>query len=39
MEFLTALALLPASLGLALVLQLGLLKLVLWVIHPNAGQR
>lgn len=39
MEFLATLAMLPASLGLALVLQLALLKLVLWVIHSNAGQR
>ena len=39
MEFLTTVALIPPSLGLALLLQFVLLKLILRVLHSNAGQR
>ena len=39
MEFLTTLALLPACFGLALLLQVGLLKLVLWALCSSTGQQ
>jgi len=39
MEFLATVVLIPASLGLALMLQFALLKLVLWALQANAGRR
>ena len=37
MEVLAALAVIPACFGLALLLQLGTLKIILWVLQSKSG--
>jgi hypothetical protein len=37
MEVVTAIAMMPACVGLALLLQIGTLKIVLWALQPRNG--
>jgi hypothetical protein len=38
MELLTLVTVIPASLGVALLLQLGALKAILWVLHSRSEE-